>query len=209
MRRVKIVCIVEGAGEVKAIPILLQRIVREMRQKNDSLPELDVPTPIPVKRNKVVQPGELEPYIKLAASKAGAQGAILILLDADSDCPKELAPRLLKRAKTSRSDIPIAVVFAKREYEAWLLAAAVSLRGRAGLSDELTPPPDAEAVSGAKEWLRKNMPGNRRRYEERVDQPELTKHFDLQAARTTDSFDKLYRDIARLLSELEPSLPEG
>lgn len=209
MRRVKIVCIVEGAGEVKAVPILLQRIVQEMRQINDTIPELDVPTPIPVKRNKVVQPGELELYVNLAASKAGAQGAILILLDADEDCPKALAPQLLKRAKTERSDIPIAVVFAKREYEAWLLAAAVSLRGRAGLSDELTPPPDAEAVSGAKEWLRKNMPGNTRRYEERVDQPELTKHFDLQAARTTSSFDKLWRDIKQLLLELESSFPNS
>lgn len=30
----------------------------------------------------------------LAAAKAGANGAVLVLLDADDDCPAELGPQL-------------------------------------------------------------------------------------------------------------------
>ncbi len=54
---------------------------------------------------------------------------------------------------------------------------------------------------GAKEWLRRHMEGSRS-YKETVDQPALTRLFDLTAARQTASFDKLWRDMERLLTEL-------
>ncbi len=97
--------------------------------------------------------------------------------------------------------MPIAVILAQMEYEAWFLAAALSLRGQQGLAATLEPPPDPEAHSGAKEWLRRHMEGSRS-YKETVDQPALTRLFDLTAARQTASFDKLWRDMERLLTEL-------
>lgn len=42
---------------------------------------------------------------------------LLLLLDAESDCPAELAPRLLTAVRQTRSDADIACVLAKRELE--------------------------------------------------------------------------------------------
>ena len=121
---------------------------------------------------------------------------------------QRLAPQLLKWAQAARSDTPIAVVLANKEYEAWFLAAAESLRGRLNLPPDLTSPPAPETIRNAKGWLQNQMPRGSK-YRETVGQLELTRHFDLQAARACRSFDKLYRDIARLLAELEPPAPEA
>jgi len=105
------------------------------------------------------------------------------------------------RAQQARGDIPVAVVLAKKEYEAWFLAAAVSLRGERQLSLKMTPPPDPESIRDAKGWLRSQLPPNRR-YREVTDQPALTALFDMQQARTAASFDKCYREIVRLITAL-------
>src|SRR5438045_2049103 len=126
MRRVSIACIVEGYGEVEAAPILLRRIVQDL----DPTLLLLIPSPpIRIPPDKLVKANELERAVELAARKNNPPGAVLILIDADEDCPAVLAPQLLARARKQRSDPPLAVVLAKREYEAWFLAAAVSLRG--------------------------------------------------------------------------------
>jgi len=95
----------------------------------------------------------------------------------------------------------ISVVLAMKEYEAWFIAAAESLRGQCGLAQDLVGDPNPEDIRGAKEWLSKRMPRNRR-YAETTDQATLTGVFDMQAARRTDSFDKCYREIVRLLTVL-------
>jgi hypothetical protein len=40
------------------------------------------------------------------------------------------------------------------------------------------------------------------RYSETLDQPELTRRFDLKAARRAGSFDKCYREIAGIIATL-------
>ena len=194
---VKIGCIVEGHGEVEAVPILIRRVAER------HYPELMtvIPTPIRIPRNKVFKVGELERAVGLAVRSIKGQGAIFIILDSDGACPAELGPALLHRASQARSDLPIAVVIAKNEFEAWFLAAAESLRGRRGLRNDLNPPDNPEGIRGAKEWLSYQMEGSRT-YSETQDQPALAAFFDLEQARQADSFDKCYRDIARLLDEL-------
>ena len=137
----------------------------------------------------------------MAARKISGQGAIFIILDSEKDCPAELGPALLHRASQVRSDLPIAVVLAKHEFEAWFLAAAESIRGQRGLKNDLNAPDNPEAIRGAKEWLSQRMEGSRT-YSETHDQPALTALFDIEQARQADSFDKCYRDIVRLLDEL-------
>jgi hypothetical protein len=150
------------------------------------------------------KPDELARTVELAARKAGTPGAVLILLDADDDLPCVLAPGLLDRARSIRSDIPISVVAAKREYEAWFLAAARSLRGEKRLRDDTESPPDPESVRGAKEWLDARIDGG---YSEVLHQPAFSELMDLTQARTAPSFDKFYRDTIRLIREVcyEPS----
>ena len=46
--------------------------------------------------------------------------AILVLIDSDDDCPRDLGPELTARAKQARTDLHIAVILAHREYESWL-----------------------------------------------------------------------------------------
>ena len=193
---VKIGCIVEGHGDVKAVPILIRRIAADL------YPELSIvahPTRVP--RTKVVQIDQLEKTVGLTARKIGRQGAILIILDSDDDCPAKLGPELLQQVVNIRSDLPIAVVLAKCEFEAWFLAAAESLSGQRGLKNNLQPPNNPEEIRGAKEWLTRQMESNKK-YRETLDQPALTARFDFEQARQASSFDKCYRDIVRLLDQL-------
>ena len=191
----RIVSIVEGHGETRAVPVLLRRIAEVMAP---GVPH-DLGNAIRVGRRSVLKPGELERVVELAARQAGTAGRILVLLDADRDCPAELAPGVRKRAVRARGDREIRVVFAKTEYEAWFLAAADSLAGVRGIREDATPPADPESVRDAKGWLTAHMaPG--RSYRETVDQPALSASFDLERARQrAPSFDKLWRDVAELL----------
>ena len=190
-----IVAIVEGPGEVEAVPILIRRIAATAVP--DVVPH--VPRPIRVKRDRFLKENELERYVDLAARQSGPDGGVLIVLDADDDCPPELAATILRRATRARSDRPIKVVLARREYEAWFLAAADSIAGRRGLPDDITAPNDAESIRNAKGWLTSRMPPGRA-YKETRDQPALTSLFDLPAARRgAPSFDKMWRTVTQLL----------
>ncbi len=148
---------------------------------------------------RLLKQGEVERAVEFAARKNGGQSGIFVLLDADDGCPVQDAPALLQRAAKACSDMPLAVVFAKREFEAWFLAAAESLRGHRGLCCDLAAPPDPEMIRDAKEWLAERMVGGKG-YSEASDQPALTAAFDLNAARHADSFDKCYRELVRLLN---------
>ena len=195
---VKIGCIVEGESEVATVPLLIRRIAANL------YPELPIVVPPPIRRprNKVVKENELERAVEFVARQIGGQGAIFIILDSDKDCPAELGPTLLHRASQARSDLPIAVVLAKCEFEAWFLAAAESLRGQRGLKNDIDSPDNPEEIRGAKEWLRHRMQRSKT-YSARRDQPALVVLFDMEQARQADSFDKCYRDIVRLLEELQ------
>ncbi len=190
----RIASIVEGHGDVKAVPILLRRIARQLC--SGSIP--NILRPIRVGRYKIVKSGELERATELAARQTGTRGCILILLDADDACPAELGPELLARAVATRPDRDIRVVIAKSEYEAWFLAAAHSIVGHRGIRPLSDRPPDPESIRDAKGWLTAHLPSGQS-YRETLDQPALSEIFDLDAARKAPSFDKLWRDVSWLL----------
>ena len=193
MRR--IVAIVEGDGEVEAVPALIRRIHVEV---SPAVP-LEVGRPVRVPRDRLLKDGELERYLGLAANVAGADGCILVLLDANGDCPARLAPDILQRTRTARSGRRVEVVLAKCEYESWFIATIDSLRGARGISPNASVPPDPESIRGAKEWLRERMGG---RYSPTADQTALTARFDLASARRRSrSFDKMWRAVSALLRE--------
>jgi len=198
--RVEIACIVEGDGEVETVPLMIRRVA----EKVDPALALKI-RPMKFKKNKLLKPRELERAVELAALRTQGRGGVLVILDSDDDCPAEIGPKLLGRARRARSDVPLSVVVAKHEFENWFLAAAESLRGKRGLPNDLTSPADPESIRGAKEWLGAHMdPG--RSYSPVLDQPALAFHLDLQAARQAKSFDKCYREVVRLLEELKAVL---
>jgi hypothetical protein len=128
-----LVPIVEGHGEVSAAPVLLRRIAHSNNRY-----DVVIPQPIRIKRQRIAAKfRELERAIALALGDP-ATDAILLLLDAEDDCPAELAPELLERSTAVCQGKPMSVVLAMREFEAWFLAGIESLRGRRGISQEAT-----------------------------------------------------------------------
>lgn len=190
--------IVEGHSEIEAVPTLIRRIMSET-----NTPWVEVGQPIRVHRNKVVKAGELERVVELAR-RNGAR-AVLIVLDADDDCPKDLAPQMLARAQTALGqDFPCSVVMPKREFESWFLGAIESLRGQRGISNDAVPPAQPEEVTDAKGWLTRTM--SDRVYVEVDDQPALAQQFDFSLASSNcRSFRKFDKDMRAILSTLSGS----
>jgi len=174
---VRVASIVEGDGEVAALPVLLRRLA-ESRTPNVFA---DVLPPIRVRRDRFLnREDEFHRYLLLAAAKCGDHGWILILLDADDDCPAETAIRILERARVCVPHRRISVVLAKSEYEAWFIASAQSLHGHRGFVFDPAEVIDAETPRDAKGWIRARMTGGG--YGETTDQPALSARMDLQQA---------------------------
>lgn len=193
---IQVVSIVEGQGEVEAIPILVRRIARAID------PGLLVQThpPFRISRSKLIKPGVLEHYVDIAVRRADREGILLIVLDSDDDCPAELGPQLSARVRRAREGFATSVCLAHREFEAWFLAGAESLRGQRGLVEDLVGPPDPESKRDAKGWLSAQMEEGRS-YAPTLDQPALASLLDIAAARLRSrSFDRFCREVIRLLT---------
>lgn len=190
----RVVAIVEGDGDVQALPVLLRRIAGEA-----DVYDIDIPSPIRVRRDKFLnRDDEFNRIVELAAGKANDDGTLLILLDADDDCPARLAHWVRGRALDIAPHRNIAVVIAHREFEAWFLAAAESLAGCRGLPPAVQAPERPEDIRDAKGWLSSKMSG--RQYHEVSDQPALSAVFDLTAAEhRSRSFRKLLKEFRRVL----------
>lgn len=188
---IRIASIVEGHGEERALPILLRRLRDEWKAGSTFTEPLQ---PIRVHRDRFLNHDEeFRKKLLLAAAKCGETGWILVILDADDDCPVTMAARIYQRAQSYVSHRRLSVVIANREYEAWFIAAAPSLEGQRGFRCPDGDPIDAETPRDAKGWLRQNIASGT--YSEILDQPAFTAHFDLQQAiDNSRSFRKLCKE---------------
>ncbi len=192
-----LVPIVEGHGEVQAVRVLLERLL-ETLGRYDLLGS--VHRPQRKKRHKIVKEGELEKEVERAARIPGCQ-AILIILDADDDCPAVIGPELRKRALATRSDLHIEVCIAKRTYEAWFIGGASELAGKCGMLDELDPPDDPEGIPSPKGWIKNRM--KNKCYQETIDQVRLTTQFDItEASKRSPSFSYFCKVVKRIADAL-------
>ena len=146
---VKFAFVIEGKGEVEAIPLLIRRICTDIL----GFYAFKTTRPVRIPRSTLVRPGELERAIRLAQTAADGRGPVFVVLDADEDAPCELGPRLKARALMIAHASRLSIVIPKYEFETWFLAAAESLGGCRGLWHGIEPPPSPEAIRGAKEWL--------------------------------------------------------
>jgi hypothetical protein len=189
--------LVEGHSEVRAIRDLLLRLLQRA-----GIQEAVVVRPFRVHRSQVVRAEEIERALRHALSARARDGvnAVLVLLDADKDCPAEMAPRLLGRARDASSQ-PVRVVLPKAEIEAWVLAGIESLRGRRGIRADAECPPDAEAIRNAKGAISELMEGTRG-YVATDDLPAFLATLDLDVAlHKSPSLAKLDRDLRSLAEE--------
>ncbi len=213
-----LVPIVEGQTEVGCIERLLQRVWAELlvapsrlqvmpasRGKRDAL----INSKHPDFRTKIE-----EAYAKLdrrLRHDSSGQGLLLLLLDAEMDCPAELAPRLLEAATQVRSDAPIACVLAKRMLENWIVAGASTLAGINGLPNPLPARDRFEDCNGVA-WLEGQLRSQHRarKYKKTTDAKSFVGAMDLNECRANSpSFAKLCRELALRLQPSEtPPLAE-
>jgi len=193
--------IVEGHGEVGALPVLIRRLREETGAFG-----IDVNPPIRKPRSQLVDEPQLRTAVRLARAQDDC-GGILILFDSDDDCPAEKGPEVQAWAADEAAPLPCFVVLAHREYEAWFLAAIESLRGTRGIMDNAESHPDPESPRGAKGQLEQRMTP-RRSYSETADQPALTAKFDMAAVhRGCRSFRRLVRAYIEIAVALGANLP--
>jgi hypothetical protein len=136
--------VIEGKGEVEAIPLLIRRICNELL----GMYALRTTQPVRITRSRLVREGELERAIRLAHINNHAQGPVLVVLDADDDP----GPRLKARALAVTQSQSVSIVIPNYEFETWFLTAAESLSGKKGLRERLDPhrirKPSAERKNG-------------------------------------------------------------
>jgi len=186
--------VVEGHGEVLALPLLMRRVAQA------AAPALAItaPTPFRLPRGKFHSPGELERAVAVASRRVGDTGGVMVVLDADDDCPVELADALLPRASAAAVHAcPVAVTVVQREFEAWFLAALPSLGHHADVVPGLQALPDAEEVRDAKGRLQIAMPEVK--YSPTRHRPAFVAAMDLQQARACRSFLKFEREVKAML----------
>ena len=186
--------IVEGHGDVEAFPILLRRLLWRAEAWS-----VCVGRPIRWSRARLASKNGVMEAVELA--RIQDCHAILVLFDGDDDCPAELGPAVQSWASEAARGIPCEVCIAHREYEAWFLATADSLRGHRSVRTDATPHPSPDDPRGAKRELERRM--KRGDYKETIHQPAFSDMFCLSHAfRRSRSFRKLVESVGSLLSAM-------
>ena len=197
----RIISIVEGPGDKAAVPVLLRRVLWERLGRYDVLVSKAIAA-----KGKPNLTRKLTQFLRYAILE-GCE-AILIVLDADRDCPRDLAFNLAQEAFQLNLDVPVAIACANHEYETWFICSLTDtngqgIRDRLGLADSVTAPGLVEEVSGAKAWLDSHMPRDRA-YKETFDQEHLTYHIDLSRAHDRSrSFRRLCHAVDELVEALD------
>jgi len=207
----KIIPIVEGHGEERAVPCLIRRWLRHRGwDRYFNIPDLAINAKGCGKLKAAYDRRRhlgIEHYVE-AALRNNPQ-AVLVVLDADDECVSRgpgngLGPDLFTRARNvAPPELPVAVVVANREYEAWFLANFHTIKARGGFLAQAQYPAynHPESHTGYK-GLMANLIGCK--YEETSHQLFLTKlmGFKQGACLRSPSYGKLMRDLERLTREM-------
>lgn len=108
--------------------------------------------------------------------------------------------------------VPVAVVYAKREFESWFICNLVEgggaqIRQRLGISESIIAPVDVEEIADAKGWLTSRMPQNRS-YQETRDQEVLVHYIDLELTfKRSRSFRRLCDAVHELIVAIDNCTP--
>jgi hypothetical protein len=200
---VKIYAIVEGEGEVTAVPVLLRRLLHDYAHRFD----LQVGQPIRKKEYEFRRPETLQNAVRLAKLQFDCAG-ILVLFDGEDDCPAKLGAQVSTWAKAAAGNTPCEVVVAYREYETWFLASLESLRGHCRISPDACSPIEPEARRNAKGMLEEFMPRGAS-YSPTIHQGKLTAVADLaQMHRRNRSFRKFTKALGDILTAMGPPLEQ-
>jgi hypothetical protein len=195
----------EGQPERGCVERLLHRVWGELLGQSE---RLQVVEPFRGHRDQLVDANGLmltntvdRALVKLRSKlkkDAQARPLVLILLDAEEDCPKTIAPRLLEVARRAvPAEVPVSCVLAKKMLENWIVAGASTLAGVNGLPDPLPARDNFEDRRGAA-WLDAQLRNRKRtrKYKKTADAEVFVRAMALQECRdNAPSFDKLCREL--------------
>lgn len=195
----KICSVVEGHGEVRAVPVLLHRMLAKLGRSDVQIDD----NPIRQSQAKLHHAESVKTATRLAMLRPDC-AAVLFLFDGEDECPAELGQRVCAWAmEAAAGAVPCAAVIAYREFETWFLASLESLRGKCGIRDDAAAPVNPEGRRDAKKALKEFMLPRNRGYSETFDQPLISKIFDLELAyERSRSFRKLDKALRDLLSNM-------
>lgn len=193
----KLVPIIEGDGEVTAVPILLRKILYRIQR-------FDIQVSRPKNANgrgNLTKEGGLERFITYAWKERDC-GAIIVLMDAENECTVDIAKDFSKRINALGVLFPVVIVIAKRMYETWLLASIETIAGHLDLQPNIEPPPHPEEIPNPKRWLEDHFPPGRA-YKETQDQDSMTDLLDIDLASSTRSFRRLLHAIEQAVHAID------
>lgn len=221
----RLVLFVEGPGDHAAVPILVRKLLTEANAW-DAV-RLDT-NPMTVGDVGSLVKGDGKEWKRyLEAAKRGRKplGAVLLLLDGDVKrvgkevfCARTFAARFAAQAKEAGAGtlFSVGVVFARQEFESWLIACVDRLAGnslpggRDGIRAGTRPPVQdvEEAPRDAKGWLGEHLADG---YKELIDQPLLTRlmvdHLDAVRQRGLRSFRRLEDALKQLVEAVRSGVP--
>lgn len=182
-----VTAIVEGHGDVAALPALLGRIGQAIGTP--------VVTPNPIKAKEwpgLKSAGEFERYLELAYRRG--TGHIIVALDLDDGCAVVESNTAKERAEAWRNGrtVQVSIVFFVREYETMFIHCAADIPG----GRHTVPVADPESIRDAKGEI-KRVTG--RRYKESQEQLAYTRLINLRSLFSKSrSFKKLCKELSGL-----------
>jgi hypothetical protein len=206
----RIQVIVEGQGEVNAVPSLLARVWQDLGGDY-----LELLPPFRQPQGTLRKEEGLRRAVNAAWARVCYRASpttrqlLLLLMDSEGVCPAERAPELLGWARQARADADVICILAHHMFETWFAACASSLAGHNGLPADLSTPEDPEGrgLGLGLGWLKKQL---RRKYQEPIDQPKFVSMMDIAMRRANSpSFAKLCKELAARLPGSPASRASG
>lgn len=183
MGQLRIAAVVEGYGEVAAVPVLVRHILDSV-----GVYSVEVRKPHRIPRSAMTTP-RVRDAVKIQRAAVGPEALIIVLLDSDDDDPEKVAERVKNQVEPEDANVCVAV----REYEAWFLASADSLKGHRTFRKDVVVSGDPEKNRDAKGRLEKLMCVS---YKETIHQAAFSQLIDVDVARSSsESFESFYETV--------------
>ena len=188
----KLLSIVEGQGELAAVPILLRKILHDNGQFEVEVMRPQVRGDIHKVRKNFSR------FFQMAMKE---KAAVLWILDCDDGCPVLLAQELHGLAEKEFAPYPYGFCFLVKEYESLFLADPNSTKTKLEIKESVEFPSDVESIRGVKEWLSQQMSSGHS-YKPTVHQSALTGSVKLdQLRKKSPSCRHLEKKISNLISK--------
>jgi Domain of unknown function (DUF4276) len=186
---VEIICIVEGDGEVIAIPRLLVRACQCF-----GLPLPKISRPIRVRRDQFINKDDsLRRHVALAKAKAGSTGHVFIILDADDDCPVDLVKNLFAKIASCASTERLHIILIEKELEVWFIEDIEQLKVKFNFDQEAIKPAKPTNIRDAKGWIKNHF---KQSYSEVTDPLKFVQQLDINLVHQNNrSMQKLIKSL--------------